>query len=137
MMIALLVIGYILIGIIIGVVSFVFIMNEEEDGEALGVAIGIFWPIIILGYVIFKLLEFLICNVYNICVYIHDDGIHYYKGELSDCCGKCKYIEYCNNHNDINTCKFSDRARPKCISEPCNKFKKHLFWRFTIRLKNK
>ena len=90
-MIALLIISYILIGIITGVASFVFIIGEIEDGESLGVAIGIFWPIIIIGYVIFKLLEFLIRKVYNICIYIHDDGIHYYKGELSDCCGKCKY----------------------------------------------
>ena len=134
-MIVLLIISYILIGIITGVISFVFIIGEIEDGESLGVAIGIFWPIIIIGYVIFKLLEFLIRKVYNICIYIHDDGIHYYKGELSDCCGKCKYIQYCNNHNEFNRCTKQQGTKLSSEVIPCDYFKKYWLWRFKIRYK--
>ena len=133
MIITLLIISYILIGIITGVVSFVFIIGEIEDGESLGVVIGIFWPIIIIGYVIFKLLEFLICKVYKICIYIHDDGIHYYKGELSDCCGKCKYSFYVNNHSEMNKCSKRSGTCFASTAIACEYYKKSFWWRFRIR----
>ena len=134
-MIALLVISYILIGIIIGVVGFVFIINKEEEYEPAGIFIGILWPASIVVYLVYKILEFLIRNVYNVCTYIQDEGLHYCKEDLENCCGKCKYIQYCNNHNEINQCIKHQGIRISSEVIPCNHFKKYWLWRFKIRYK--
>lgn len=135
MITALLVISYILIGIITGVISFVFIMNKAEDCEPAGVFIGMLWPVSIVIYLIYKLLSFLTCNVYNVCTYIQDEGLHYYKGELPDCCGKCRYIQYCNDYDELNQCTKQRRTRLSSEVIPCDYFKKYWLWRFKIRYK--
>lgn len=134
-MTTLLVISYILIGIIIGVVSFVFIFNREDGCEGPGVFIGFLWPVTIVGYLIYKILAFLVRNVYNICTYIQDEGLHYYKGDLENCCGKCKYIQYWNDYNEMNKCIKQQETRFSSEVVPCNHFKKYWLWRFKIRYK--
>lgn len=135
MMIALLVISYILIGIITGVVSFVFIMHKEEDCEPAGFFIGMLWPVTIVGYLVYKILVFLVHNVYDVCTYIQDEGLHYYKKDLENCCGKCKYIQYRNNYNEVNQCTKQQGTRLSSEVIPCDYFKKYWLWRFKIRYK--
>lgn len=125
-----LIIGYIIIGCIVGTIFNYYISDEEE----LMCLTGIFWiivvPIIIIVMVCMKFCKF----IRKIITYFDKEGFHYYKGNLKSCCGKCKYMEYQNYHNEINKCKLDKAARLSSKALPCEKFKKNLFWRFTIRI---
>lgn len=124
------VIGYIIIGCIVGTIFNYYVPDEEE----LMCLTGIFWvivvPFIIIAMICAKFCEF----VRKIITYLDKEGFHYYKGKLKSCCGKCKYMEYQNYHNEINKCKLDKAERLSSQALPCEKFKKNLFWRFTIRI---
>jgi hypothetical protein len=124
------VIGYIIIGCIVGTIFNYYVPDDEETMAY----IGTFWilsaPVIIIFITCTKLCKF----IRKIITYFDKEGFHYYKGKLKSCCGKCKYMEYQNYHNEINKCKLDKAARLSSQAIPCEKFKKNLFWRFTIRI---
>lgn len=124
------IIGYIIMGCIVGTIFNYYVPDEEE----LMCLTGIFWiiagPLIIIFMICIKFCKF----IRKIITYFDKEGFHYYKGKLKSCCGKCKYVEYQNYHNEINKCKFNKVARLSSQVIPCEKFKKDPFWRFTIRI---
>ena len=126
-----LIIGYIIIGCIVGTI-FNYYNPDEYEITSL---IGIFWVIAIPLIIIIIICEKFFCkSIRKIITYLDKEGFHYYKGKLKPCCGKCKYMEYQNYHNEINKCKLNNSARFSSQALPCEKFKKNLFWRFTIRI---
>ena len=124
------VIGYIIIGCIVGTIFDYYVPDEEEPM----CLTGIFWIIAVPCIIIVMICTKFCKSIRKIITYLDKEGFHYYKGRLNSCCGKCKYIEYQNFHNEINKCKLDKATRFSSQALPCEKFKKNLFWRFTIRI---
>lgn len=124
------IIGYIIIGCIVGTIFNYYI---SDDGETTAY-VGVFWIFIAPLIIIIMICKKFCKSIRKIITYLDKEGFHYYKGKLKPCCGKCKYMEYQNYHNEINKCKLDKATRFSSQALPCEKFKKNLFWRFTIRI---
>lgn len=124
------IIGYIIIGCIVGTIFHYYIPYDEE----ITLFVSGFWILSVPLIIIFINCATLCKFVKKIITYLDKEGFHYYKGKLKPCCGKCKYMEYQNYHNEINKCKLDKATRFSSQALPCEKFKKNLFWRFTIRI---
>lgn len=124
------VIGYIIMGCIVGTIFDYYVPDEDE----LACLTGIFWVIAVPCIIIAMICTKFCKSIRKIIICLDREGFHYYKGNLKSCCGKCKYIEYQNYHNEINKCKLNNTTRFSSQAIPCEKFKKNPFWRFTIRI---
>lgn len=134
MLITLLIIGYILIACVIGCAIYVYC--DDEDCDIAGLFGGLFWPLTIVFIVLYKFFTFLCSNICKVFEYLKNEGFHYCKEDIKPCCGQCKYMYYCNNHNEVSGCRLSKGAyRLSSDGLPCNQFKKHWLWRFRIRYK--
>lgn len=132
MLITLLIIGYILIACVIGCAIYVYC----DDCDIAGLYGGLFWPLAIVFIVLCKFFTFLCSNICKVFEYLKKEGLHYCKEDIKPCCGQCKYMYYCNNHNEVSGCRLSKGAyRLSSDGLPCNQFKKHWLWRFRIRYK--
>lgn len=133
-MIVLGIVLYVFIGIIVGVGSFVF-LNDWFDDECISALAGIFWPVSLVLSLLIFIISSLVKIVYQVMNYLKTEGFHYYKEELPDCCGKCKYMIYCNNHSEVNKCTLSNKTKLHSLVNSCEAFKKDWLWRFKIRYK--
>lgn len=124
---------YVIIGVVIGVGSYVF-LNDWFDDETFSALAGTFWPITLVFSILIIILGALINVVYKVLYYLKTEGFHYYKEELPDCCGKCKYIEYTSTKGTISRCLKSNKVRNAPLAVPCEHFKQSKLWRFTIRM---
>ena len=133
-MIAFWIILYIVLACVIG--CFLYVQWEGDEDRELGVMFSsVFWPaaiIIIISYFILKY----ICNkLVGFFRYLKIEGFHYCKEDIDPCCGQCKYMTYCNNHNEMNRCFRYEGVRNRSTSIICSGFRKDLLWRFKIRYK--
>lgn len=134
MLIALLIILYILIACIIGCAIYVY--SDCIDRDYMGTFGGIFWPFTIIFIILYTLITFICSNLCKVFEYLKNEGFHYCKEDIPSCCGKCKYMYYCNNYNELNGCRLhKGEAHFSSTSLSCEKFKKHWLWRFKIRYK--
>ena len=128
------VILYIIIGFIIGCGIYVFL--DDSDCDIAGVFGGMLWPLTILIMIVYHISKFLCTHICNVLEYIKKEGIHYCKEEIPPCCGKCKYMYYHNNHNELNGCRlYNGHSHLSSSNIHCEEFKKHWLWRFRIRHK--
>ena len=134
MLIALLIIGYILIGCVVGCAIYIF--YDDDDSDVACMLGGTFWPLALVCILIYKLLAFFCNNICKVFKYLKDEGLHYCKEDIKPCCGQCKYMYYWNNHNELNGCRLK-KHHSQISSEvlSCSRFKKHWLWRFRIRYK--
>lgn len=136
MLIALLVIIYVLIACVIGCAIYVYFKDEDGDSDIAGVFGGILWPITIVFILMYKLFTYLCSNICKAFEYLKNEGFHYCKEDIEPCCGKCKYMYYWNNHNELNGCRlFKGHSHLSSTHIKCEEFKKHRLWRFRIRYK--
>lgn len=136
MLIALLVTIYVLIACIVGCAIYVYYKDEEEDADVAGLFGGIFWPLTFVFMLLFKLFTSFCSNICKAFEYLKNEGFHYCKEDIEPCCGKCKYMYYWNNHNEINGCRlFKGQSHLSSSNIHCERFKKHWLWRFRIRYK--
>lgn len=133
-MIAVYVILYILIGCIVGCAIYVYYKDEGEDSETAGVFGGFLWPLTFVFIVLCKFFTFLCSNICKVLECLKNEGFHYCKEDIPPCCGKCKYMYYHNNHNELNGCRLY-KGHPHLSSSNihCEQFKEHWLWRFRIR----
>ena len=125
MLITLLVIIYILIACVVGCAIYVY-YKDDDDSDIAGVFGGIFWPLTLVFIVLCKFFTFLCSNICKVFEYLKNEGFHYCKEDIKPCCGQCKYMYYCNNHNEVSGCRLSKGAyRLSSDGLPCNQFKKH------------
>lgn len=125
MMIVLIIIGYIVLGTIIGVLLKI-ILNWNDDDIIYGSSF--LWPLIITTGIIVAFISFIkrICS--NIIIYIK-----YYKS-LQNICGKCKYLKHTSyQYSDKYKCKITN-IHPGVQSDCCDNFKKDKLWIIKIDL---
>lgn len=134
MLIALLITIYILIACVVGCAIYVY--DNDKDSDIEGLFGGMFWPLSLVFILMYKLFTFICSNICKVFEYLKNEGFHYCKEDITPCCGQCKYMYYCNDHNEINTCELPTKTyKLSSISLPCKHFKKHWLWRFRIRYK--
>ena len=134
MLITLLIIGYILIACVIGCAIYVYCDDEDCDIE--GVFGGMFWPLTIVFILLCKLFTYLCGNICKAFEYLKNEGFHYCKEDVPPCCGKCKYMYYWNDHDELNGCRlYKGHSHISSSNIHCEEFKKHWLWRFRIRYK--
>lgn len=121
-MIVLIIIGYIVLGTIIGVLLKI-ILDWKEDDIIYGSSFG--WPLVVTVCIIIAFVSFIkrICS--NIVIYIKD-----HKMLQNNICGKCKYLK--RNPYQYE-CKITN-TYPHAQSECCDKFKKDKLWVIKIDL---
>lgn len=124
---------YVIIGVVVGVGSYVF-LNDWFDDESFSAIAGIFWPITLVFSILIVIIGALIKVVYQVMYYLKTEGFHYHKEELQNCCGKCKYIEYTSTKGTNCRCLKSNKIRIAPLAVPCENFKQSKLWRFTIRM---
>jgi hypothetical protein len=122
-MIALIIIGYIIVGIIIGSIVYVLIDGDVDDihsdDDVYCFIIGLFWPFVIVAKLSFELVKFIIYYTIN-TVYIK---LH--KIPISDnACFVCKHYR-----NNSKLCKIDFKTKK------CENFQKDKFWKFKHLLK--
>jgi hypothetical protein len=120
-MIVLIIIGYIVLGTIIGVLLKI-ILDWNDDDIIYGNSF--LWPFAITAIIIVIFISFIkrICS--NIIIYIK-----YYK-RLQNICGKCKYFKY-----NVHQCKCKiTNIGPGVQSDCCDNFKKDKLWIIKIDL---
>lgn len=132
-MIFLAIVLYVIIGIVVGVGSYVF-FNDWFDDESFSTLAGTFWPVTLVFSILILIIGALIKVVYQVMYYLKTEGFHYYKEELQNCCGKCKYIEYTSTKGTNCRCLKSNKIRNAPLAVPCENFKQSKLWRFTIRM---
>lgn len=134
MLIALLVTIYVLIACVVGCAIYVY--YDDYDNDVASLFGGIWWPITIIFVLLYKFFTFLCKNICKVFEYLKNEGLHYCKEDIEPCCGQCKYMYYCNDHNELNGCRWK-KHHSQISSEvlPCSRFKKHWLWRFRIRYK--
>lgn len=134
MLIALCIIAYILIGCVVGVLFDYY--DDEVPCEIPCEVAGIFWPIVCAFTIIWVICSKFCEMITSIVRYLDTEGFHYCKEDIPSCCGKCKYMYYWNDHNELNGCRLK-KHHSQISSEvlPCSRFKKHWLWRFRIRYK--
>lgn len=134
MLIALLITIYVLIACVIGCAIHIF--YDADDSDFACIFGGTFWPLALIGILIYKFLAFFCNNSCKVFEYLKNEGLHYCKEDIKPCCGQCKYMYYWNNHNELNGC-YLDKHPSTITNEtiPCSRFKKHWLWRFRIRYK--
>jgi hypothetical protein len=134
MLITLLVIGYILIACVIGCAIYVYC--DDEDCDIAGVFGGLFWPLTIVFIILCKFFTFLCSNICKVFEYLKNEGFHYCKEDVPPCCGKCKYMYYWNDHDELNGCRlYKGHSHMSSSHIHCEEFKQHWLWRFRIRYK--
>lgn len=134
MLITLLVIGYILIACVIGCAIYVYLDDEDCDIEC--VFGGMVWPLTIVFILLYKLFTYLCGNICKAFEYLKNEGFHYCKEDVPPCCGKCKYMYYWNDHDELNGCRlYKGYSHISSSNIHCEEFKKHWLWRFRIRYK--
>ena len=134
MLITLLVIIYILIACVIGCAIYVYL--DDEDCDIAGVFGGMFWPLTIVFILLCKLFTYLCGNICKAFEYLKNEGFHYCKEDVPPCCGKCKYMYYWNDHDELNGCRlYKGHSHISSSNIHCEEFKKHWLWRFRIRYK--
>lgn len=124
---------YVIIGVVVGVGSYVFLNDWFED-ESFSTLAGAFWPITLVFSILIIIIGALIKVVYQVMYYLKTEGFHYHKEELQNCCGKCKYIEYTSTKGTNCRCLKSNKIRIAPLAVPCENFKQSKLWRFTIRM---
>lgn len=124
---------YVIIGVVVGVGSYVF-LNDWFDDESFSTLAGTFWPITLVFSILILIIGALIKVVYQVMYYLKTEGFHYHKEELQNCCGKCKYIEYTSTKGTNCRCLKSTKIRIAPLAVPCENFKQSKLWRFTIRM---
>lgn len=130
-MTVLLIILYILLGLLFGCISYVFIEQDESC-----IFIGLFWPMAGIIAICFLVGKWICTKIVTVLYYLKDEGFHYYKGDIENCCGKCKHMYYKNNHNEIHGCELYKGQTGLCSTTiPCERFKQDPLWRFRIRYK--
>lgn len=132
-MIFLAIVLYVIIGIVVGVGSYVF-LNDWFDDESFSTLAGTFWPVTLVFSILIVIIGALIKVVYQVMYYLKTEGFHYHKEELQNCCGKCKYIEYTSTKGTNCRCLKSNKIRIAPLAVPCENFKQSKLWRFTIRM---
>lgn len=134
MLITLLVIIYILIACVVGCAIYVYL--DDEDCDIAGVFGGMFWPLTIVFILLCKLFTYLCGNICKAFEYLKNEGFHYCKEDVPPCCGKCKYMYYWNDHDELNGCRlYKGHSHISSSNIHCEEFKKHWLWRFRIRYK--
>lgn len=134
MLITLLVIIYILIACVVGCAIYVYL--DDEDCDIAGVFGGMFWPLTIVFILLCKLFTYLCGNICKAFEYLKNEGFHYCKEDVPPCCGKCKYMYYWNDHDELNGCRlYKGHSHMSSSNIYCEEFKKHWLWRFRIRYK--
>ena len=135
MLITLLVIIYILIACVVGCAIYVY-YKDDDDSDIAGVFGGIFWPLSIVFILLCKLFTFLCSNICKALEYLKNEGFHYCKEDVPPCCGKCKYMYYWNDHDELNGCRlYKGHSHLSSSNIHCEEYKKHWLWRFRIRHK--
>lgn len=121
-MIILIIIGYIVLGTIIGVLL-KMILNWNDDDIIYGSSF--LWPLIVTTGIIVAFISFIkrICS--NALIYIKD-----HKILQNNVCGKCKYLK---NGSYQYKCNITN-THPCAQSECCDKFKKNKLWIIKIDL---
>lgn len=132
-MIFLAIVLYVIIGVVVGVGSYVFLNDWFED-ESFSTLAGTFWPVTLVFSILIIIIGALIKVVYQVMYYLKTEGFHYHKEELQNCCGKCKYIEYTSTKGTNCRCLKSNKIRIAPLAVPCENFKQSKLWRFTIRM---
>lgn len=123
-MTALIIIGYIIVGIIVGSIAYVISDRDVDDiysdDEIYCFIIGLFWPLAIVAKLLFELIKLIIHYIINTLYII----LH--KITISDkSCFICKHYK-----NRFTVCKMH------CIKVTnCENFKKDKFWKFKHILK--
>lgn len=122
-MIALIIIGYIILGIIVGSIAYVLTDNDVDDiysdNEFYCFAIGLFWPLSIVAKLLFELAKFISHYTIN-TVYIR---LH--KISIPDkSCFVCKHYR-----NTSKLCKMDFETKK------CEDFQKDKFWKFKYVVK--
>lgn len=133
-MTALWIILYVAIACVIG--CFLYVQWEDEDCEITIIFAGIFWPTSIIIIILYYILKYICNNLINFFKYLKNEGLHYCKENIEPCCGQCKYMYYCNDHNELNGCHlYKGHTHLSSTSISCEQFKKNWLWRFKIRYK--
>jgi hypothetical protein len=125
-MIVLIIMGYIVLGTIIGVLLKI-IFDWNDDGIIYGSSF--LWPLIVIIGIIVAFMNFIkrICS--NIIIYIKD-----HKILQNNMCGKCKYLKHTPyQYSDRYKCKITN-TYPGAQSECCGNFKKDKLWIIKIDL---
>lgn len=122
-MIVLIIIGYIVLGTIIGVLL-KMILNWRDDDIIFGSSF--LWPLIVTICIIIAFINFIkrICS--NILIY-------YIKGHKilqTNICGKCKHLRHASYQYKCNI----TNTYPYIHSECCDRFKKNKLWIIKIDL---
>lgn len=123
-MVALIIIGYIIVGTIVGSIAYVFNIKDENtiysDAEAYYFFIGFVWPFAIAGLLLLKLIELISYYTINtLYIKLHKTFISNHQ------CFVCKHYK-----NRFTVCKTHSAQVTKCEN-----FKKDKFWKFKHVLK--
>lgn len=123
-MIALIIIVYIILGIIVGSIAYVFAIENRNDidldAEIDCLPIALFWPFVVTGALLFKLVKLISYYTINtLCIKLHKTFISNHQ------CFVCKHYE-----NRFTVCKMHSAQVTKCEN-----FKKDKFWKFKHILK--
>lgn len=123
-MIALIIIGYIILGIIVGSIAYVIsdsaVDDVYSDDEIYCFIIGLFWPVSIVSKLLFELIKFIIHYTINTLY------IRLHKISISDkSCFVCKHYR-----NTSKLCKMDFETKK------CKDFQKDKFWKFKHLLKS-
>jgi hypothetical protein len=134
-MIALWIILYVVIACVIG--CFLYVQWEGEEDREIGVLFAsVFWPAAIIVIILYFILVYVCSKLVSFFRYLKTEGLHYCKDNIEPCCGQCKYMYYCNNHNELSGCRlYKGHTHLSSTSIHCEQFKKHWLWRFRIRYK--
>ena len=126
MMIVLIIIGYIVLGTIIGVLLKIILEYDDDD---IIYSSSFLWPLIVATIIIVEFISFIkrICS--NIIIYIKD-----HKMLQNNICGKCKYLKHTSyQDSDKYKCKITN-TNPFAQSDCCDNFKKDKLWIIKIDL---
>lgn len=133
-MIALWIFLYVVIACVIG--CFLYVQWEGEEDCEIGVIFAsVFWPAAIIIIMSYFILKYICSNLVRFFKYLKNEGLHYCKENIEPCCGQCKYMIYCNYHNEVNKCALHNGTELHSLVSPCKSFKKNWLWRFKIRYK--
>lgn len=115
-MIILIIIGYIVLGTIIGILL-KMILDWKEDDIIYGSSF--IWPLIVTACIIIAFVSFIkrICS--NILIYIKA-----YKILQNNVCGKCKYLKHASYQYKCNITNTYSYVHSEC----CDRFKKDKLW---------